>query len=125
VATVVAAVVARPANLEPPDVITELDTVDQLRLGQFGEVPVDRGPVEAAAAQGRRDVGMRPRTLRGFKMLQDGQPGRRASQAGRADSRATSLAVGSSGSWGTRHGLESTGGPPLPSVAGFEHPHDG
>ena len=92
-AAILAAVVVVAANLEPPDVIAEFDAVEQPGLGEFGEVAVDRGPVESPAGEGRRHIGVGSRTAGRFQVLKHRQAGRGAPQAGRPDACSAGLAV--------------------------------
>lgn len=126
VTAVVAAVSVMPADLESPDVITNLDAIEQPGLGQLREVSVDRGAVEAPARQGREHVRVSPGPLGRLEVLEHGQSGRRAPQAGSANSRSAGLSVGSS--W-TRHGVSLPGAGPIPGepipnttpTGGFRH----
>ena len=65
--------------------VTEFDAAHELFVGEFDEVPVDRGPVEAAVVQGLGDLRVRPWSSRRVEVLQDGHSRGRAPQSSRAD----------------------------------------
>ena len=69
---------AVPLDFEPPDMVAEFDAAHELFVGEFGEVSVDRGPVEAAVGQGLGDLRVRPRSSRRVEVLQDGHSRGRA-----------------------------------------------
>lgn len=74
----VSTAILMPPHLEPPNMVTEVDPRHKLGLGEFREVAVDGGPIEAAMIERRRHLGMRlgPRSRQ--HVLQDHQPGGRA-----------------------------------------------
>jgi hypothetical protein len=74
-----------PLGLESPDVVAVINPGDKLGLGEFGEVAVDRGPVETAVIERCGDLGMRFRARGGEHVLQDCQSGRGAPQPCPAD----------------------------------------
>ena len=76
---------AVPLDFEPPDMVTEFDAAHELFVGEFDEVPVDRGPVEAAVVQGLGDLRVRPWSSRRVEVLQDGHSRGRAPQPSRSD----------------------------------------
>ena len=81
---VVFASVAIPTSvleLEPPDVIAQLDPDGQPSLRQLREIPVDRGAVIAEVPEGIGNLGMRQRARGGVEMLENGHPRRRTAEA--------------------------------------------
>ncbi len=78
-------VMPRTLDLEPPDVIPEFDPGDEFGFGEFREIAVDRGPVEAPVCERFGNLRMRPRTHGGVEVLHDGQTGGRTPQSGGAD----------------------------------------
>lgn len=87
-AAVALAGVVRVPRLESPHVVTEVDAIEEVGLGQFGQVPVDGGPVETPGGKGRRDLGMRPRCRRCLEVFEDRQSSRGAAESGSADASA-------------------------------------
>ena len=72
-------------RLEPPDMVSQIDPRHELRLGELGEIAVDRRPVEAAMVERCRHlrVRLRPRGIE--HLLEHGQPGCSAPQPSPAD----------------------------------------
>ena len=67
-------------RLEPPDMVSQIDPRDELRLGELGEITVDRRPVEAAMVERCRHLRVRLRTRGIEHLLEHGQPGCSAPQ---------------------------------------------
>ena len=72
-------------RLEPPDMVPQIDSRDELCLGELGEIAVDCGSIEAAMIERRRHlgVGLWPRCRK--HVLHNRQSGCSASQPGSAD----------------------------------------
>lgn len=81
VAAVLVAMVVMAADFESPHMVAEFDPVDQPSLGQFREIPIDRGPVESPAGERCGYVRVRPRPAGRFQVFEDRQSCRSASQA--------------------------------------------
>jgi len=78
-------VVSRTARLETPHVVAQFDAGDELRLGEFREVAVDRRSVEPAVGQGLGDLRVGPRPRSRLQVLHDRQAGGSAPQSGLAE----------------------------------------
>lgn len=74
----VSAAILVPFHLEPPDMVTEVDPRHKPGLGEFREISIDGGPIEAAMIKLRRHLRMRPGPRGRQHVLQDRQPGGRA-----------------------------------------------
>ena len=76
---------AGPLGFKPPDMVAEFDAGREPGLGEFGEVSVDRGPVEAEVVEGVRHFGVCQRPHCHLEVPHHGHAGGGAPQACPAD----------------------------------------
>jgi hypothetical protein len=69
------------ANLESPDMVAQIDAPQEPDAREIGEIPVDRGAVEAERLEGGAELGMTHRARRCQQVVEDSDARRGASQS--------------------------------------------